>query len=1023
MLQPQAKTPKQIEHEERAQARQALQQRAKELARKRAVSDFRSLLRHRHGSVIAGWRHAIDSEEEQVTFEAFEAAADALKFTGDLDGLWEELVAEHEEVLLLERLEPALVEAKKSFLYACADRYGSVERAFFEMDIETKPLVGQEDFNRLCIEINMQKNRRLLFEYADIKGVDIITLETLEPEAATDVFGKTACAAAQEHLAELEPPSKARKSIMRRAVEQCAESRRPPEEQRQRRQELVEMLEERFGSPVRAWANLLDIHAKGKLKRKEFQTSMSVLGYKGNINQLWDELGLKPKQSVRPPDTVSSEAGVLVFRFWKCDTLLTCLCELRFKDLCPEVIDEIREFKNLAGKKIVTLIQVSEVAAGPGKSKKAGAPVEADEYYKVMNAIDYPGDPDRLLQHLDPGNVGYVNTRTLRILNEQHNEEKAVPLFLRKYHENRQSLLEQKIAAVVIPPAKELLAKQDTMRGNVLEEWNSKKDARDAREEFIRALQDKFGSIAKAWRLALDPELKLAIENVDQLMKALKRAGLMPPEGGEHALRFKAERIFQACMSKETEQISLDCLDPKTPAMLEKFKDLCEDRYGSLQDAFESVDVDGMGIVSREAFRVLCHEVKATDGIFRLMEFLDPKRTGEIRLSLIDSEVAEDAMLATQMRRQIQERQQQSQEQTDGALSGIEHAAQERAKQPARRAVEKMKQRLSRKHGSMLRAWKNTHGSVTKEIGRDGWLRFFEQAGIESRDAIKAWDMVPKTEEKLTLAQFEPRIGKDFEALQIKIKERFGNNFAMMLEMDDGSCSMDYRRFLELCYECKFSGNERRTFEFLEKDDGRIGFEKIDEKAAKDLKAQIAEEEKKRKEEERRLRREERKREKAKEAKEQKKGHAADEAWEAHDPDAQVSQAEEPQKPKLQARRPKPPAGLGHLCLAMKPLQVRLKKATSLPSLRVGLRAQWNDRHHVADHRGNRDMNIIHTLTAIETQDEERCMTRVRRQLTENPTMEWFEEQLRLEEERNAQIWAPDVELEDEEDDEEEDEN
>ena len=140
------------------------------------------------------------------------------------------------------------------------------------------------------------------------------------------------------------------------------------------------------------------------------------------------------------------------------------------------------------------LSQVSEVAAGPGKSKKAGAPVEADEYYKVMNAIDYPGDPDRLLQHLDPGNVGYVNTRTLRILNEQHNEEKAVPLFLRKYHENRQSLLEQKIAAVVIPPAKELLAKQDTMRGNVLEEWNSKKDARDAREEFIRALQDKFGS-------------------------------------------------------------------------------------------------------------------------------------------------------------------------------------------------------------------------------------------------------------------------------------------------------------------------------------------------------------------------------------------------------------------------------------------------------------------------------------------------------------------------------------------------
>ena len=28
-------------------------------------------------------------------------------------------------------------------------------------------------------------------------------------------------------------------------------------------------------------------------------------------------------------------------------------------------------------------------------------------------------------RHLDPGNMGYVNTRTLRILNEQKSEEKA----------------------------------------------------------------------------------------------------------------------------------------------------------------------------------------------------------------------------------------------------------------------------------------------------------------------------------------------------------------------------------------------------------------------------------------------------------------------------------------------------------------------------------------------------------------------------------------------------------------------
>ena len=142
--------------------------------------------------------------------------------------------------------------------------------------------------------------------------------------------------------------------------------------------------------------------------------------------------------------------------------------------------------------------QVSEVAAGPGKSKKAGAPVDNEEFYKVMDAIEYPGDPERLLRHLDPGNTGYANTRTLRILNEQRSEEKAVPQFLKKYAENRQALLEQKIASVVIPPAKELLAKQDSLRESCLEEQQTKKETRNAKEEFLRKLTNKFGSTLAA---------------------------------------------------------------------------------------------------------------------------------------------------------------------------------------------------------------------------------------------------------------------------------------------------------------------------------------------------------------------------------------------------------------------------------------------------------------------------------------------------------------------------------------------
>eukprot|EP00439_Symbiodinium_sp_Y106_P016538 s242_g2.t1 len=1056
MLQPQSKSPKQIENEERVQAREALQQRTKELARKRAVSQFRELLRHRYGSVVAGWRQVLDIDGEgEVTWEAFEDAAKTLQFTGDKDGLWEdlatfsdgpyaELVEEHEETLTLERLEPAVVEAKASFLHACADRYGSVEKAFWEMELETKPLVSHDDFNRLCIEINMQKNRRLLFEYVDLKGA------TLDADACKNVFGKIACKEAQAQLAERSPEKKERKTIHRRAVEQCALTHRAPEELRQRRQEIVELLEDRsccfrhfcgksfgqvlallraqarFDSPVRAWANLLDLHAKGKLKRREFQTSMSVLGYAGNVKKLWEEMGLKPKQSVR------------------------------FKDLCPEVIDEIREFKNMAGKKIITLIQVSEVAAGPGKSKKAGVPVDTDEYYKVIDAIDYPGDAERLLRHLDPGNMGYVNTRTLRILNEQKSEEKAVPQYLKKYRENKQTQLEQKIASVIMPPVRELLAKQEHR------EWSSKKEVRDARENFIRALTDKFGSLAKAWRLALDPELKMVIENVDQLMKGpnsrrLRRSGQMP-DGGEHALRLKAEKIFQACQNKETEQIALEDLDPRTPAMLEKFKDLCEHRFGSLQDAFEAIDVEG-------DFRQLCHEIKLTDGMFRLLEFLDPKRTGEVRLSLIDREVAEDAMKSTKL---------------------------------GKKAILEVRRRLVKRFGTITRAWKKVQGKATKEIGRDGWLSFFEEVGMQNQDAHKAWELLPVEEDKLSLTLFEPGIGRDLEAFHQKIIERFRSAKNMMLKMRDGGASLDKKRFLEVCYECQTTGNENRLFEYLEdgtcveasvlsrtfqfcpflgrllavsgpgwptvqedviggncsrtfvsedaeaqsQENGEVNFERIDEKA-------------KRKEEEKRAARRERLQRKKEKEKEQKKARAA-----AKDGDSASdggSPRSAPQSPKAgsspNSRVPSPAATarpeaemtascavadrpgasrLGHETTAGQAHQVKLF-AGRRPSMSVERRGlswalefssvtlAWRRRRKyprdkAGDHHGNLDMNLIHTLMSVETQGAERCRTRVRKKLDENPTMAWYEEVLRIEEERLAQLWATElVDPEDEE--------
>jgi hypothetical protein len=72
-------------------------------------------------------------------------------------------------------------------------------------------------------------------------------------------------------------------------------------------------------------------------------------------------------------------------------------------------------------------------------------------------------------------------------------------------------------------------------------------------------------------------------------------------------------------------------------------------------------------------------------------------------------------------------------------------------------------------------------------------------------------------------------------------------------------------------------------------------------------------------------------------------------------------------------------------------------KAKSLPALSPAstpLRPNWNDRHHVLDTHGNKDIQVIHMVTTVLTQDRERCLMNVARKMKETPTMQWLEEYL-----------------------------
>mmetsp|Transcript_12214 Transcript_12214/g.30439 ORF Transcript_12214/g.30439 Transcript_12214/m.30439 type:complete len:438 (-) Transcript_12214:72-1385(-) len=84
--------------------------------------------------------------------------------------------------------------------------------------------------------------------------------------------------------------------------------------------------------------------------------------------------------------------------------------------------------------------------------------------------------------------------------------------------------------------------------------------------------------------------------------------------------------------------------------------------------------------------------------------------------------------------------------------------------------------------------------------------------------------------------------------------------------------------------------------------------------------------------------------------------------------------------------------GQGHLKSAMRPRRVTLGKSNSLPALTKPLRANWNDRHHIWDHKGNKDEQVLHLMCYVNCQEQERVKKRVAQKMRQTPTLQWLEE-------------------------------
>lgn len=977
----------------------------------RMVDGFLRALRKEYGGVVQAWRQLLDpGGKSNVGLQGLQAACREIGFEGSVDDLWQALVRPPGTALRLEMLEPLAPVALKSFLQCCSERFGSVGQAFRSWDTARRPIVTLKEFYTFCDEVRMPRNQRMLFELFDAHGSGMMSMAAVDYTSAVEVFGAEECQEAEDNLAQMavdaEEKGRARRSLRAQQQELCAASRKPPEERRSMRKELTRLLEARFGSIVRAWHKQFDIKGAGKMSREAFFEGCAAVGFHGDQSALWKELKLEDGSPVK------------------------------FRDLAPELAVAAGRFKELASNKLADwCAKLESESNDPKRASKFGARVGREEFKALCVDLDYEGDVNELWSCFDLECDGAVDTKAVRSFAEARSEDKALPRLLAKHAEKRQQHFKKKLQGARLQSAADVAAKQDEMRRSARKSRAAAGKGKSEKEEFLLWLRAQCGTVTKAWRVKLDPEDWGDLDE-SEFVGVLSQCGYFQPEdegsddenppghglflavshevqgGGEGGREGGAERL-----------VSLSDLDSGTAALVVELKKHCRLRYGSMVRAFEEVDPDSTGTMSTKSFKHWCVELNCSNCLKRLLDFLDAKDAGEIKLEDIDEDAVAQNQEAVEKRREMEEEWREQDEEKGrvpfteppriGVRVGLEARAEERAGQAGRRAMGALRQKLIRKHGTLLSAWRkslNTTGNRAVDVHH--FVRACEKDGIARAEATKAWEGFGLQDTDITFDKLDPSQKKGLKSFRECLASRYGSVRAGLESADKNrDLVLSKREFLALCYECQWAGNEHQLFEYLDTTmSGQANLCQIDRRISLEMKRKRQAEERERKRRERRKLKQAKAEEEAAAGAKGSKVKAADKL-----PDVEETAS---QAPGDQPSQPSPgPAGtrsattlspsprtvlslpqmaslgsMGSQCAGARPRIVQLRKIRSLPAL-APPKPSWDRRHHVPDTSGNRLENMVQHATAVGTHRDKLSLN-MNLLEKEMPIKDWIRQQM-----------------------------
>jgi len=310
---------------------------------------FRTFLKNKYGSIVAGWR-ALDLDGNgRLSFQEFCIACRKMGYHGNLKLLWNELDANNNGFVSVGEIDPKVAKTVGTFKLELMYHYGDMLSAWQKgLDVNGTGRIEEREVKECCDRLGLSLNSKELFDMLRGSPCGLgLTLAEFDPDAhrrfMTSDFTGILSKANTDFIDQVEGIGEAipwpadvlahrskvegsqmvskkalwRQEVMRRELSEIEADRDEITKFRQGLDSVdgfKKALVKRFGSIFGAWRNALDVHDTGRISFHEFCQVMTRLSLGGDVQGLWHQLDVQDNGFIELVD-LDPETDLLLSEF------------------------------------------------------------------------------------------------------------------------------------------------------------------------------------------------------------------------------------------------------------------------------------------------------------------------------------------------------------------------------------------------------------------------------------------------------------------------------------------------------------------------------------------------------------------------------------------------------------------------------------------------------------------------------------------------------------------------------------